>query len=202
MNFLAHLYLTPDTPDGLLGSLLGDFVKGPLDQAGYAPDVTAAIKLHRRIDTFTDAHPVVLASKARLGPDLRRYAGILVDVYYDHFLAKSWERLHPEPLPAFARRVYGELEAHPHPVPDAFARMLPWLVRQDWLASYRSVDGVHEALTRMQRRFSRPTPLAEGAAALQRHYDDFAADFAAFLPEVRQQALAEIDGSRSSDPEP
>src|SRR3954464_15580437 len=88
MNYLAHLYLSAPTEDAWLGSLLGDFVKGPLD-GRYSQHITSAIALHRKIDTFTDAHPVVLRSKSRISAARRRYAGIMIDMFYDHFLARN-----------------------------------------------------------------------------------------------------------------
>ena len=97
MNYLAHLYLSDPSEDAWLGSLLGDFVKGPLDDR-YSEEVTRAIVLHRKIDSYTDAHPVVLNSKSRVSTQRRRYAGIMVDMFYDHFLAKHWREFHAEPL--------------------------------------------------------------------------------------------------------
>jgi len=101
MNFLAHLYLADPQPLGLLGSLMGDFVKGPLG-GRYPEPITRGIMLHRRIDTFTDAHAVVRASRTRISPGRRRFAGIMIDVFYDHFLARDWARYCPEQLKASA----------------------------------------------------------------------------------------------------
>lgn len=185
MNFLAHLYLSPPTPDARLGSLLGDFVKGPVEAAGYNAEIAAGIRLHRRIDTFTDAHPVVAGSRARIEPPLRRYAGVLVDVFYDHFLAADWAEHHDASLAAFSRGVYAELERTAHPVPEHFAGMVRHLVRDDWFGAYATIDGIDLTLRRMSRRARPGNPLGDGAAALARAYDGLREDFRAFLPKVR-----------------
>ena len=109
MNYLAHLYLSEPNEEAWLGSLLGDFVKGPLD-GRYNDDITRAIALHRKIDSFTDAHPVVLQSKSRVSAGRRRYAGIMIDMFYDHFLAKYWHEFQDEPLGEFSARIYAILD--------------------------------------------------------------------------------------------
>jgi acyl carrier protein phosphodiesterase len=190
MNFLAHLHLSPDTPDALLGSLLGDFVKGPVERAGYGPAITDAIRLHRAIDVFTDSHADVIAAKAQVSSARRRYAGVLIDVFFDHFLARDWEAFRAEPLEAFAARVYRGLQEAPHPVPDTFARMLPFLVAQDWLASYRELAGIDAALHRMSRRLTHGAPLADAVVELDRNYAGFEAAFHSFFPEVAAFARA------------
>lgn len=185
MNFLAHLYLSPPTPDALLGAMLGDFVKGPVEHSGYNPEIAEAIRLHRAIDTFTDAHPVVLASKARISPARRRYAGILVDVFYDHFLARDWQRFHHEPLERFAATTYRALCGTTQPLPERFGGMLPHLVAGDWLTSYRDLGGIHLALDRMSRRVRPGNPLLGSAAELERQLPAFEADFLTFFGELR-----------------
>ena len=101
MNYLAHLYLAGDDSELLIGGLMGDFVKGRVDPARPAA-VRAGILLHRRVDSFTDQHPVVRRSKARIDPEFRRYAGILVDLFFDHFLACDWPAYSRQPLPQYA----------------------------------------------------------------------------------------------------
>jgi acyl carrier protein phosphodiesterase len=183
VNFLAHLYLSDGSDEGLLGSLLGDFVKGPLDDR-YPPGVMGGIALHRRIDTFTDAHAIVLRSKARVSADRRRFAGIMVDMFYDHFLARDWTRFSAEPLPAFTRRTYALLAAHRERLPDRLQRMSAYMIEGDWLGSYARTEAVGASLDGMGRRLRRGNPLQDSVEELLRHYDDFAADFHAFMPEL------------------
>lgn len=185
VNFLAHLYLSPPSPDAWLGSLLGDFVKGPVEVAGYPPGVADAIRLHRAVDRFTDGHAAVLAAKARFAPGARRFAGVALDVAFDHFLARDWQRHHALPLEHFAQTVYAALRDAPPPLPERFERMLPWMVSQDWLVSYREPQGALRALQRLSERLANGTGLLAAAAELQSRYREVEADFAAFFPALR-----------------
>jgi len=185
MNFLAHLYLSEPTDDAWLGSLLGDFVKGPLD-GRYGEDITRAIVLHRSIDTFTDAHPVVVQSKSRISAPRRRYAGIMIDMFYDHFLAKYWDEFHEEPLEAFTARIYAMLERRHAVLPDRLQRIAPDMAQRDWLGSYAEISSIHSALDRMGRRLTRENRLLNSADELAQHYAGLEADFRSFMPQVRE----------------
>ena len=196
MNYLAHLYLSEPTEDAWLGSLLGDFVKGPLDER-YGEEVTRAISLHRKIDTFTDAHPVVLHSKSRISPQRRRYAGIMIDMFYDHFLAKYWSEFHDEPLAVFTARIYSMLGRRHAILPDRLQRIAPFMTRGDWLGSYADVGSIHTALDRMGQRLTRENRLLNSAEELVENYAGLEADFRAFLPDLR--AFAGTAGRGSAD---
>ena len=183
MNYLAHLYLSEPTEEAWLGSLLGDFVKGPLD-GRYGADITRAIALHRKIDSFTDAHPVVLRSKSRISPARRRYAGIMMDMFYDHFLAKYWHEFHDEPLDAFTARIYSILGRRHAMLPEQLQRVAPKMARGDWLGSYAEIGTIDTALNRMGQRFKRENQLLNSTDELVENYPQLEADFRAFLPEV------------------
>ncbi len=183
MNFLAHLYLAPDDDDALLGSLMGDFVKGPL-RGEHAPGIERGLALHRRIDAFTDAHPVVARSRARILPPRRRYAGIMVDMFYDHCLARDWARYASLPLEQFADRVYRLLENQGSRLPERLRRMAPTMTRQDWLSSYREVRAIGCALERMGTRLKRGNALLGAGADLDVHYAGLGADFDEFFPQL------------------
>jgi acyl carrier protein phosphodiesterase len=183
VNFLAHLYLAGPEPQALLGSLMGDFVKGPL--AGRYPEpLTRALVLHRRIDSYTDAHPVVLGSRARISAPRRRYAGILVDMFYDHFLARDWAAWSPDPLDRFAARVYALLHEHIELLPERLRSIAPRMAQADWLGSYAQVEAIHEALDRMGERLRRGNALLGAAAELTGAYEALESDFNAFFPEL------------------
>lgn len=184
MNFLAHLYLTPPTPAGRIGSFLGDHIKGPLERAPYDAEIVAAIRLHRTIDSFTDSHGVVAASKARISPARRRYAGIIVDICYDHFLARAWDDYHAMPLEGFVREVYRDLSASIVALPPGLAGMIPRLVEHDWLTSYRELRGIARALDGMGHRISHAGALVGAVAEVETHYESLRQDFAAFFPEL------------------
>lgn len=182
MNYLAHLHLGGSEPGQLLGSLYGDFVKGPL--AGrYAPEVEAAIRLHRRIDAYTDSHPVVRAAVERFPAERRRYAGILLDLFFDHCLACRWDDYAAEPLPQFTARVYQVLAAETE-LPGRLALIAPRMAEQDWLGSYREFAVLERVLGNMQRRLSRPEGLDGALAELERLYPWLLDDFRAFYPEL------------------
>ena len=187
MNYLAHLYLSEPAEDAWLGSLLGDFVKGPLD-GRYGERITRAIALHRRIDSFTDAHAVVLRSKSRVSPRRRRYAGIMVDMFYDHFLAKYWQEFHDEPIGVFTGRIYRLLDERRAMLPDRLQSMAPNMARSDWLASYAHVSSIRGALDRMGGRLKGENRLLDSADELIEHYGDLENDFRAFMPEVMRFA--------------
>jgi acyl carrier protein phosphodiesterase len=183
MNYLAHLFLAGPEPQAVLGALMGDFVKGPLDQR-YPPAITRGLALHRRIDTFTDAHPVTAASRARISPGRRRFAGIMVDLFYDHFLARHWEEHAREPLATFTARVYALLQQHEALLPEPLRSIAPRMAQSDWLASYAQVESIHAALDRMSLRLKRENLLAGAGAELQANYAALEADFRAFFPDL------------------
>ena len=194
MNYLAHLYLSEPNEDAWLGSLLGDFVKGPLN-GRYNADITRAIVLHRKIDTFTDAHPVVLHSKSRISTERRRYAGIMIDMFYDHFLAKHWDDFHAQPLGAFTAKVYEILERRREILPERLQQMAPKMAQWHWLESYADVGSIRTALDRMGQRLTRENRLLDSADELVEHYSGLKADFRAFLPLVREFATRHPSGT-------
>ncbi len=185
MNYLAHALLAGEDRGNRLGALLGDFVKGRLP-AGLPAEVAAGVRLHRAIDSYTDTHPAFGASRARVSAERRRYAGIMVDLFYDHFLAARWSEFHPQALSQFSAATYALLAAHRALLPPRLAKLLPLMRDEDWLASYRQTQAVAQALDRMSaHRLRHPNPLAGAGEELTEHYDGFAADFAAFFPDVR-----------------
>ena len=162
---------------------MGDFVKGPLD-GRYGVQVTRAIALHRKIDPFTDAHPLALRSKARVSSERRRYAGIMIDMFYDHFLAKHWRDFHHEPLDMFIPRFY-ELFLRNHPLlPARLQRVAPIMAQEDWLGSYAEPGAVRIALDRMGRRLKRENRLLGSADDLVENYELLEPDFRAFLSDA------------------
>jgi acyl carrier protein phosphodiesterase len=193
MNYLAHLHLGGDAPAQLLGSLYGDFVKGPL--AGQWPaDIEAAIRLHRRIDVFTDSHPLQEQARARFPAERRRYAGILLDVFFDHCLARHWTDYAAESLPIFTGRVYQVLNAEVH-LPERLALIAPRMAAQDWLGSYQEFAVLEQVVAAIDRRLSRPGLLAGGMAELERLYQPLLEDFRQFYPEL-QAFVAQEQGRR------
>lgn len=183
MNYLAHLCLADDTRDSLLGSLMGDFVKGPIDPS-LAPELQRAIRQHRRIDSFTDGHPIVHQSKRRVSAEFRRYAGILIDMFYDHLLATHWHDYRDQPLDAFTGRVYRLLEQHSDTLPGPMQRTARYMVHCDLLGSYRTVPGIHQALRGIEGRLKRPSNLSAAIVELENNREGLLRDFSLFFPEL------------------
>ncbi len=188
MNYLAHLFLSPPGDDAMLGSLLGDFVKGPLvsDSVStqYGPEILRAIDLHRRVDSFTDAHPVVIDSRNRVSSTRRRFAGIMIDMFYDHFLARYWDEFHHRPLNLFADDFYRILKRRHAQLPERAQRTAHYMVELDWLGSYAQLESVDTALNRMSQRLRRTNTLQGSAQELKDNYADFERDFRRFIPDA------------------
>ena len=189
MNYLAHLLLGEQNPHGWLGALMGDFVKGAVDP-GLPDGIRRAIALHRRIDTFTDAHPVHRASRNRIVGARRRYAGIIVDLCYDHFLSRRWTCYATLPLDEFTARVYVALAHHHVLLPPRLARIAPRMAAQDWLGSYRDLDALGSALDGIATRSPRIAPLAGAIEDVQCRYRELGEDFDAFFPDLAAYASA------------
>jgi acyl carrier protein phosphodiesterase len=197
VNYLVHFLLAGDDEELRLGDVLGDFVKGRVERFEH-PGLTArmrtGIQLHRAIDTFSDHHPAVLRSKRILAPAYGRLAGVIVDVFYDHVLARRWAEHHPRPLPDYTQDVYRTLRANLHRLPAAVHPLIHAMSRGDWLRTYATQGGIERALQGMAQR--RPVAAGIGTAGqrLTEHFERFSADFDEFLPELRlrcRQFLAE-----------
>lgn len=190
MNFLAHALLAGDAAPDRIGGLLGDFVKGVLP-AGLPPDLAAGVALHRAIDSFADRHPAFMASRARISPLRRRVGGVLVDLFYDHLLARDWSEHAPGTLEDYTAQLYVALDDFaavlPEKAQDVAARMRTY----DWLTSYRHVEAVGEAIDRMAvYRLRRANPLAGGIEEFLADPAGFLDDFRAFLPDALSFASA------------
>lgn len=193
MNWLAHLRLAPADPLLRLGNLCGDFVRGT-DPATLHPALQRGIAQHRAVDRFVDAHAIVRHSRERLAPATRRFAGVLVDVFFDHFLARDWaDHGDGAPLGTFVAAVHLDLERHRALLPPRLVEAMPWLRTQGWLEGYAQVAGIDTVVRRMAGRLSRPSPLQDGAVELRANYAGLEADFAAFWPELVAFA-ASLDG--------
>ncbi|MBB5020327.1 acyl carrier protein phosphodiesterase [Chitinivorax tropicus] len=184
-NYLTHLCLAEDTPTGRVGNLLGDFIK--LRQAAHLPmALQRGLILHQAMDGFTDRHPIVLRSKARISSLRRRYAGILIDIFYDHFLASHWQQYHPTPLLAFTHQIYDELAAFEPVLPDRLRSIRPIMSAENWLLNYQHLDGIESTLQRFAiHRLKQPSTLGTGVIELTEHYVGLGEDFQQFFPALQ-----------------
>ncbi|CDF93317.1 MULTISPECIES: ACP phosphodiesterase [unclassified Pseudomonas] len=183
MNYLAHLHLGGTGREQLLGSLYGDFVKGPL-QGTYDPRIEAGIALHRRIDQYTDRHPLVDTALSRFSTVRRRYAGIVLDVFFDHCLARDWALYGDGALADFTSRVYRVLADEPQ-LPGRLAHIAPYMAADDWLGSYQEFEVLGQVLRGISRRLSRPEELAGAMEELIRLYEPLSEDFRLFYPQLQ-----------------
>jgi len=188
MNFLAHIYLSGDNTKLMLGNFIADFVKGRNALELFDAEVRRGILLHRTIDGFTDTHSIVAKSKARLREKYRHYAGVIVDVFYDHFLARNWQLYHDLPLEQFAQNAYAIIEDYKPILPGEVAIFFPYMVRGNWLFNYARTEGIGRALTGMSRRTPYESHMDEAVNDLIRFYDEFGAEFSEFFPELQRHA--------------
>jgi acyl carrier protein phosphodiesterase len=193
VNFLAHFLLSGDEEELLLGNLLGDVVKGRVERyvhPGTTERMRDGIRLHRTIDSFSDAHPVVRRSKQRIASRYRRLSGVIVDIYVDHVLAREWAIYGEGSLDTYAAGVYDTLHANLARLPDDVHPLVHAMSRGRWLESYAQLSGIARALRGMAHR----TPVAAGigtaAEELERDYAAVADDVAEFFPQLRAHCAA------------
>ena len=199
MNWLAHLYLSKPSDEYRLGNLLPDFAR-PSEYRHLQPEILAGVACHNLIDSFTDSHPVVRQSVNRLSPKYRRFGGIVIDVFYDHLLTAECDRLGAPPLNEFTARVHNGIAAfYPLLPPEVSARFVQ--VREAGiLDSYRSLDGVELALSRISHRLRGDVNLASAVEDLRRNYDLLQDDYKMLFPELRERvARFQETQSRSGD---
>lgn len=187
MNYLAHLYLSGDSEAAVLGSIMADFVKGPLvDQ--YPAEILAAIETHRKVDAFTDAHKIVMRSRKLFSSKRRRFAGIIIDVVYDHFLAKNWVLYSDIDLNEFIAKSYSILKRYTNLLPGDLKFAAPKMIEQDWLGSYKNLEAIGVTLNRIskriERRFNRENGLRSSIEEVNSNYSQLEDSFKVFFPEL------------------
>lgn len=187
INFLAHLYLSGPNEKIALGNFMGDFVKGK-EHAKYDRLIQVGILLHREIDHFTDSHPLVKKSTSRLKEKYRHYAGVIVDVFYDHYLAKNFEQFSSTPLESFVEQQYHLLQNNENILPARAKSMLPYMIRGNWLVNYKEPRGIQKALQGMSRRTTFDSKMDEAIKELKEYDDIFQAEFLSFFPIIIKHA--------------
>lgn len=183
LNYLAHLFLSGNIPLLRIGNLAGDFVKG-IDTATLHPAMQKGIALHRAIDAYTDSHEIVWRSKSRIGSPHTRLAGVLVDVFYDHFLAVHWNTYCDRLLEEYVAEVYADLQVYRVLLPPLLQDTVPRIIEENWLVSYRNVEGLARALDRIEQRLEGKLDLSNGIREMERNYAELDGDFRLFFPEL------------------
>lgn len=192
MNFLAHLALAGPSDISRIGNLLGDFEKGtPASLRERLPEeIVAGILMHRQIDAYTDSHPLFKEARNLLAPSRRRFAGIVVDIFFDHFLTIHWNRYHPGTLSAFIAEVYAAFDAHPHLLGKQLGPLIPRIREENWLASYRTEAGLALTLQRVSSRSPRLSPLVDSMTDFSENREEFEECFLAFYPQIRAKSAS------------
>jgi acyl carrier protein phosphodiesterase len=185
MNFLAHLYLSKHNEELMIGNFIADAVKGK-NFEGCTPGVIQGIKMHREIDAFTDKHHITKISAARLMPRYKKYAVVIVDIFYDHFLSANWSNYHNEGLDYFANNVYALMHQNIDRLPPKSQYLLPYMTKHNWLLNYSKIEGIQRTLTGMASRTSFVSNMQFATEELELHYQDFDQEFKLFFEDARK----------------
>jgi len=183
MNFLAHLFLSGENEEVMVGNLLGDFMRGRKPGA-FREGIAKGISLHRKIDEFTDNHPLVIKTKHRLRPEFKHYAPVVADVFYDHFLAANFSDYSDISLKDFAHRCYYVLRKHKELFPPRFQQALIYMRFRNVLVSYSKLNGMEFAFARMSKRSNHATNFHNATKELHKNYDYYYSEFKIFFPEL------------------
>jgi len=183
MNFLAHIYLSGDNDLMKIGNFMADGIHGKHFDT-FPPEIQKGIILHRSIDTFTDAHPIFRQSTKRLHANYHHYSGIIVDIFYDHFLAKNWSTYSDEKLEDFAERFYQSLRDNHDSLTLKTQKMMPYMINHDWLSSYQNIESIESVLAKMDTRMKYDSNMRFSVAELRTFYSDFESEFTAFFKEL------------------
>ncbi len=184
MNFLAHIYLSGDNEAITIGNFIADGIKGKKYKK-YPLAIQKGILLHREIDTFTDQHPTVRISTARLHKNYGHYSGVIVDILYDHFLAKNWKDYHSQPLDEYIQKFYDLLRNNFEILPYQIQQMMPYMLIDNWLLSYATVPGISNILIQMNKRTKNNSKMNLAVIELEEYYDEFENEFTSFFSELR-----------------
>lgn len=183
MNYLAHVYLSGNNNLITIGNFIADGIKGK-DYKKYANDIQIGILLHRHIDTYTDAHKTVRKSTKRLHEKYGHYSGVIVDILYDHFLAKNWNKYSDTPLKEYINNFYDTLENNYNILPLRIQKMMPYMITDNWLLSYASIEGISRVLEGMNRRTKNRSGMDKAVYELEAFYLDFENEFTLFFDEL------------------
>ena len=184
MNFLAHIHLSGEKELIKIGDFMADGVRGK-QYENFPPAIQKGILLHRAIDTFTDAHPIFRQSTKKLHSRYHHYAGVIVDMYYDHFLAKNWSNYHPENLDLYANTFYQSLLDNHTILTTKTQNLLPYMMEYNWLVSYQSISGLERILSQMDHRTKNQSLMRFATEELITYYDEFETEFSLFYNEVQ-----------------
>jgi len=183
MNFLAHAFLAHPSIPLIIGNFIGDFVKGKQVNT-YEREIANGIMMHRRIDEFTDNHFVFKKSKGRISKKYGHYSGVVIDLYYDHFLAITWEEFTDIKFDLFVSELYQTILKNEDLLPEKAKMMLPYMIKYDWLSNYATIDGIDKSLKGLAKRTRFDSKMEDAAEDLIQNYESIKNDFRDFFPEI------------------
>lgn len=187
MNFLAHIFLSGNNQQVILGNFFADSIKGRR-YLEYPKAIQSGILLHRAIDFYTDTHPIFRKSASRLFENYGHYNGVIVDIYYDHFLALNWERYCDIPLKSYVEDFYELAQSNYDLLPPMVKNFLPFMLRDNWLLSYRTLDGINRTLYQLNQRTKNISGMDKAGVDLVEHYELFENEFTLFFEEIQEFA--------------
>lgn len=185
MNFLAHLYLSGDNDLLKIGNFMADSIRGHRYD-NYPAEIRKGILLHRFIDSFTDTHPIYRQSKHRLHEKYRHYSGVIMDIFYDHFLAKNWKNYSDIKLETYAEDFYALLKNHYDELTERAKIIMPYMTQHNWLTSYATIEGLETIMFQMNYRTKHRVAMDESIVELKQYYSEFENEFTLFFEELRQ----------------
>jgi acyl carrier protein phosphodiesterase len=183
MNFLAHIFLSFGDDEITIGNFIADSIRG--NKYDHLPErIQQGIVLHREIDTYTDTHPIAKQSSKRLHANHGHYSRVVVDIFYDHFLARNWKTYSDISLDQYVSQFYELLDAHYPILPVGVKKMMPYMIGDNWLLNYQHIEGINRVLNGMYRRTKEKSNMNFAVLDLQEHYDLFENEFHAFFEEL------------------
>ena len=191
MNYLAHIYLSEGIKELTIGNFIADSIKGNKFQH-FPKKIKDGIILHRALDTFTDRHPIVRKSTHRLFPSYSHYSGVVVDILYDHFLAKNWHEYSEVPLLEYTHNFYDLLKDNYEILPLRVKQFMPYMIRDNWLYNYATIEGIGKILFQMDQRTKNRSKMQYATKELELYYPLFEAEFKAFFNEIIEYSSAQI----------
>ena len=186
MNFLAHSILSPQKPLVMLGNLAGDFVKGS-KMIGLHQDVIVGVKMHRSIDTFTDSHLLVKEAKDMVRSEFRLFSGVVIDMFWDYFVANSMIENGYDLLSSHIDYVYSSANTNFNNLPEAFKPVFPYMEKYNWLRAYSTKEGLESIMLQMRYRIENKSPLDEAVRILEMREQEFQPLFNQFWKEALKE---------------
>lgn len=183
MNFLAHIYLSGNNEEKIIGNYIADSIKGK-DLNQFSPGIQKGILLHRAIDHYTDHHPIVKNGLVLLRPELGRYSGVALDIYFDHFLARAWKRFHTEDFRVYTYRIMDVIGNYYHLLPGHSKSFFDYAKQTDRLYRYKDIDGIDEVFRGMHKRIKVENTMHLAQASFIKHYEQLQFLFSDYFPQL------------------